>query len=287
MDYLSSASLKRMARGQLFGRLGTVIGAFLLLLVTLLPFLFLFFMSIVLVETLAMTGKSILPGFLFELLSLFLTFLFLSVMLYGQNNLYLKIVTGRETAAADLFLGFREKFLRIVGAGMLPSAILLLFALPFINALNRMLTELYTDEEFMSAVYDSVLSGQGGLVAALPQETMNALYERIEPYNRMMTRGMIIFGAGLLLTGILFSQILFLALDYVELSVSGILRENFRIFRDHGSRIVLTVLSFTPWFLLSLLYCTCLTVIWVFPYYKATMANFYIDLMRTGDHNGT
>ncbi len=270
----------------MFGRLGTVIGAFLLLLVTLLPFLFLFFMSIVLVESLAMVGKSILPGFLFELLSLFLTFLFMSVMLYGENNLYLRIVCGKDAGASDLFLGFREHFLRIVGVGVLPSAILLLFALPFLNGLNRMLTELYTDEEFMTAVYDSVFSTGGGLLTSMPPETMNQVYERMEPYNRMVTSGMLVFGGGLLLTGILFSQVLYLALDYVDLSVSGILRENFRIFKKHGSRIVLTVLSFTPWFLLSLLYCTCLAMIWVFPYYKATMANFYIDLMRTGDRNG-
>ena len=286
MDYLSSASLKRMARGQLFGRLGTVIGAFLLLLVSLLPFMLLFFMSIVLVESLAMAGRSILPGFLFEIVSLFLTFLFLTVMLYGQNNLYMRIVCGKEAGAADIFLGFKERFLRTVGAGFVPSLILLLFALPFVSSLNRMLTELYTDEEFMTAVYSSVFTEDGALVISPSPEIMNGVYERMEPYSRMLTRGTLIFGAGLLLTGILFSQILFLALDYEELSVSGILTENFRIFRRHGSRIVLTVLSFTPWFLLSMLYCTCIVAIWVFPYYKATMSNFYIDLMRTGDRNG-
>lgn len=279
MDYLSPGSYKRQARGQLFGRLGTVIGAFLLQLVCMIPVFILYFAGLVLMEALVMSESSLLAGYIVQYVVLFLSFLYTAVFLYGQDQLYLKLACSREVSVADLFAGFRERFLSIIALAAAPSLLLSLFFIPFVTAVNRMIIVMYGDREFLDEFYRQMATvGMLGMDQSFVEE----FSARFTPYSRAITYSGIFVGAGCILIGILFSQILFLASDYSDRSAREIMMGNFRVMSGHFGRFALLVLTFAPWFLLCMMYCTCLAVLWVFPYFKAASANFYIDLLRTG-----
>ncbi|MCR5502060.1 MAG: DUF975 family protein [Lachnospiraceae bacterium] len=281
MDYLSPGSLKRIARGQLFGRLGTVIGAFLLQMVCMIPVFVLYFAGLVLVEALVMGNGNLLIGYVAEFVILILSFLYIAVFLYGQNQLYLKLACRQEATVTDLFAGFREGFFRIIALAAAPSVLLSVFFIPVVIAINRMIIVMYTDQAFLDEFYRQMMTaGMMGMDQAFVEDFTS----RFTPYSRAITYSGIFAVGGCVLVGILFSQILYLASDYSDRSVIEIFMGNFRVMTGHWLRFAFLVLTFAPWFLLCMMYCTFLAVIWVFPYYKAASANFYIDLLRGGKH---
>ncbi len=97
-SYKSSAELKAMAKEQLFGNYGTVIGAFLL--VTLI--------------SLCMTGISELvigidtiPGLLIYYLVNFIISLFAGIFVSGEAYMYLKLTCRQKISVSDVFYGFK------------------------------------------------------------------------------------------------------------------------------------------------------------------------------------
>ena len=92
-QFLSSASLKAMARGQLLGKYGTVIGAYLL-----------HFLCIVPVTMIAsrVIGTDSIGSSLVYCAASFLISLLTGFFLAGEAFIYLKIACGQIPAVSDL-----------------------------------------------------------------------------------------------------------------------------------------------------------------------------------------
>jgi len=83
---------------------------------------------------------------------------------------------------------------------------------------------------------------------------------------------------------LIFSQAFFLLLDFEDKDYKELLLMSRRLMDGHKKRLFLLWLSFVPLILLGLLTC-CVGYIWIMPYIKVALANFYMDLMQAGDDN--
>jgi uncharacterized membrane protein len=81
---------------------------------------------------------------------------------------------------------------------------------------------------------------------------------------------------------LVFSQVFFLLLDFEGKNPRELLTLSHRLMDGNKKRLFLLWLGFVPLFFLSVLTC-CLGFIWVIPYVKVTLANFYMDLMQSRD----
>ncbi len=271
-SYLSSSSLKRIARGQLFGRLGTVIGAFLVHMLCVAPAFAVGFVILTFAGMLSASGNAVgyLTGLLTELLLAFLISMYMAVFFYGEDFLYLKIAGGYDTYVSDLFQGFRENFLKLMGCALAPSVMITLGALPFFVFFNRYIGEyLPHTDEFARLLFENDVT------------KLNDFVMQFMPVIRPMRYALYLLLFLMLVTGVLFSQTFFLLADFGDLPAAGLYLENNRLMKGNHLRYLYVVMSFSLWFLLSLFSCIFIVAIWVFPYYKATMANFYLDLLKT------
>ena len=78
---------------------------------------------------------------------------------------------------------------------------------------------------------------------------------------------------------LVFSQVFFLFLDFEEKSAKELLMMSHAVMDGHKKRLFLLWLGFVPLYLLCALSCF-IGFIWVLPYVKVTLANFYMDLMQ-------
>ncbi len=76
-----------------------------------------------------------------------------------------------------------------------------------------------------------------------------------------------------------YALIYFLLLDYPELSTTEIWKQSAQLMKGNRLRYIGLTLSFTPWFLLTLLSFGVGTL-WLTPYVYATYTAFYLDLVQ-------
>jgi uncharacterized membrane protein len=76
-----------------------------------------------------------------------------------------------------------------------------------------------------------------------------------------------------------YALVYFLLLDYPELSATEIWRKSAQLMKGNRLRYIGLILSFIPWFLLSLLTFGFGTL-WLNPYISAAQAAFYLDLVQ-------
>ena len=117
-EHLSSASLKALAKGQLLGKYGTLVGAYAIhmgcvFFATICDFLF--------VDTTTLIGIIIYYGvsFIISLLS--------GLFVFGEAYIYLKLACNRQVTIGDLFYGFSngsDKVLKVQAVLALISMIL-------------------------------------------------------------------------------------------------------------------------------------------------------------------
>ena len=95
-EYLTSASLKSLAKGQLLGKYGTLAGV---VFIHLGYMLFVFFCSNLLIDTTSVLGYLIYyaVSFVFTLLE--------GLLIYGEAYIFLKLACGQPVAVGDLFYG--------------------------------------------------------------------------------------------------------------------------------------------------------------------------------------
>lgn len=120
-EHLSSASLKSLAKGQLLGKYGTLIGAYLIHLVCI---LFIEFWTTLHMDTATIWG--ILCNYAIS----FVISLFNGIFLYGEAFMYLKIACNQKASVRDLFYGFTGSTDRILKVQAVLAAISLIGSLP-------------------------------------------------------------------------------------------------------------------------------------------------------------
>lgn len=114
--YLSSASLKSLAKGQLLGKYGTLI------IVYLIHFGSILFISFV---STSMINTSTTVGLIFLYAITFLINLLTGLLLYGEAYIFLKIACNQPVTVSDLFYGFRTEPNKIIKV-QLPFAVVTL-----------------------------------------------------------------------------------------------------------------------------------------------------------------
>ena len=236
--YRSSSELKGMAKEQLFGRYGTVIGATLL---TALSALLSVRVCAAFAAPLLASAGMVYFTALYLLSGIVL--LFLGILESGSAYLYLKLSCHQPISVSDIFYGFR----------LYPGKALAL------QSLVILLT----------------------IICNAPQQVMAYLY-RASYYNTiylLLFAVASIAGYVLLIIGwLMLSQVFYLLQDFPHYSTRELIKTSCRIMRGHKGRLFYITVSFIPLYFLAFL-SFGLGLLWITPYKKTVMANFYMNLM--------
>lgn len=121
-EHLSSASLKSMAKGQLLGKYGTLIGAYAIHIGCV---IFATVSAALLVDTASLMGSVIYyaVSFIISLLG--------GLFIYGEAYIYLKLACGRPVTVSDLFFGFSRNSDKILKVQAVLTLIGMVCNLPF------------------------------------------------------------------------------------------------------------------------------------------------------------
>lgn len=120
-DYLSSASLKSLAKGQLLGKYGTLIGAYAIHMVCV---YFATFSAAILVDTASIIGTIIyyIIAFIISLIS--------GLFAFGEAYIYLKLACNQKVFVKDLFFGFTRSSDKILTVQAVLSLISMICGIP-------------------------------------------------------------------------------------------------------------------------------------------------------------
>ncbi|WP_277934317.1 DUF975 family protein [Parablautia intestinalis] len=249
-QYLSSASLKALAKGQLLGKYGTVIGAYLLHFLCAVPF--------GLAVTLFISTDTI-WGTLIYCIALFLFGLLSGYFIAGETYIYLKIACNQTPYVSDLFHFFRGDTLKLFQVQAVLTAIDIICTLPSLL--------------LSSHINQSLLSFDADMAAA-----------GVLPVNAsLFLVYIILYLAGTIINfyvhSLLFSQVFYLMLDFPEYTAPELLKRSARLMKGSKGRLLYISLSFVPLIILGA-FSFGIAFLWLIPYMEAVNANFYLDLIR-------
>lgn len=193
--------------------------------------------------SLLFVSKNNIFGFIIDSLATFIISLFGGIFSAGQAYMYLNVSCGRSCRASDIFYGFRQHPDKALLLQLVISGISTVSTLPayfFILAARVTLNLSWIFPACIALII-------GGVIAAY--------------------------------FSLAFSQVYFLLLDFPNYSVTQILSLSMTIMKGHKARLFYICVSFLPLYLLTVLSCG-IGMLWITPYVNATMANFYLDLIR-------
>jgi|GEM_PF-4121580 len=257
--YLPSYILKQRAREQLSKNLGTVIGAFLLHLLCALPVMLL--LTYIPSDTFVMMIVLFIAEVIWEI--------YMSVFLAGENLIALSVSVNAPAQIMDVFSGFKNNLLRIIGIAVIPATIKTLMAMPFSLAYEKFVecSNQYDMNEFLT------LYMKGDYEGAM------AIIEPVIPLEMMVLLLGVIYLIVCEIVKIMFSQTLFMIHDYPDRSAMDIVRLSLKAMKGSWGRYLYLQLSFILWDVMSFFTCG-LSMLWVYPYKRMTYAEFYLDLMK-------
>ncbi len=252
--YKSNAELKYLARMQMGGHFGLLIGTMLI------PFLISFFCTSILLS------QSYLVNFVIGIIIQTL----LSVLQVGATLIYLKTACNMPAQIGDLFDGFRNNLPVALEIGLLLTIISSVCMIP---------------SDIMSI---RVLNSPALSVPEITETTtLNEMMEFYGIFYSIMGTYYLLTLACILVSFLLqlvFVPAYYLMLDFPEWGAMKILKKSIEVMHGNKLRYVLLQISFLPLILLSVFTCG-LTMIWVAPYMQMTNANFYLDIMAVKNRN--
>ncbi len=253
-QYKSNAELKYLARTQMMGRFGLLIGTMLI------TFLISFFCSSILIS----------GNYFVNYLVSFIIQVILSVLQVGTTLIYMKSSCSMPAQIGDLFDGFRNHFSTALKIGLLFTFINTVCMIPcdimnmtLLNSADLMvpeITETTTLNEMMKfySVFYSIMGTY---------------------YLSLLACSLVSF-----LLRLVFVPAYYIMLDFPDWSAMKILKKSVEVMHGNKLRYVLLQISFLPILLLSVFTCG-LTLIWVIPYMQMTNTNFYLDMMSVRNKN--
>lgn len=241
-QYLSSVSLKSLAKGQLLGKYGTVIGAFMLQLICTLPISMAISFSI---------GTNSLLRIIFFSFAVFLYSVFSGYFIAGQAYIYLKLSCNQTPLISDLFHFFKEDPSKILGIQAVLAGVSVVVSLPALIAGHYMNSSITASD-------------------ALPNAPLLLLFAVLYIAASVID---------IFVRRILFSQIFYLMLDFPDYSVSQLLKMSIQLIKGSKGRLLYLLISFIPLILLGV-FSFGIAFLWLYPYMQATYANFYLDLVK-------
>lgn len=118
--YLSSSSLKSLAKGQLLGKYGILIGVYAIHIIC---------VSFVTLSVPLFSSSSIVSAAISSAVS-FLLSLFAGLFVFGETYIYLKLACNQKVSIRDLFYGFSKMPDKIIKVQAFPALISLVCSLP-------------------------------------------------------------------------------------------------------------------------------------------------------------
>lgn len=260
--YMSSGQLKYLARTQIAGRMGTVIGAFLVHMLLYLPLLF--------ARDYIDTYKTI--GLICYFIAGIAIDIYLAIITTGESLIYLEAASGEEPAVMDVLYGFRNDVKKIVYVRIIPILIINLVRVPGFILLQNMSVLMPDNDTMMNMLMGNDMEG-------FVELSLN-LFPYTSTFTMLKCLELII----VIVVSIMFSQSIFMMLDYPDMKPEEIIKRSIALMKGNWGRYILVVISFIPWFLLGII-TAYIAFVWVYPFFMATMTNFYIDLAKNNQAN--
>lgn len=265
--YLSSSELKRNAKPLLYGKLGTVIGAFLVHAVCIM-------LITMLTDSL---GLSTWYQILIYTTVCIVIELINSVFNLGECLIYLKNSSNQEIGVMDIFYGFKGMVAKIFSVRLIPALVYAIVGIPVIiiqNSYYQVIEAQVSDPEQFIQQYMEALTTMDPVKI---EEIMNIIVPAI-PIMGMMVVAFVLRIIVQLIVSAMFSQTYYVMLDFPELDATETVKYSFKILKGSFGRYIYTALSFIPWILLAPFTCG-ISLVWYVIYRNQTMANFYLDLV--------
>ena len=249
-QYLSSVSLKSLARGQLLGNYGALDGIYLIQLLCTAP---------ISLAISLLIGTNTLLNILLYTIAQFLFGLLTGYFLAGQFYISLKVACLQPFAVSDLFYFFREDTSKVLYIQVILSGISTLCSLP------------------------SLISGH-----YVNLSIMELASKALSPYELPVDAPLFLFYTMLYVIGnviniyiryILFSQVFYLMVDFPDYSAKQVLKMSIQLIQGSRARLFYLIVSFVPLLILSIFSCG-IAQLWIQPYMQTTYANFYLDLIK-------
>lgn len=173
-----------------------------------------------------------------------LVIILMGVFFLGEATLYLKLMTGKGPLLSDMFYAFKEH---------------------------------HQDLGILLRLIDTIVT----VLLSLPGAVLMVI--GVRPFDPVyFSLGIILFLIGSIVSFVLLSYIslaFFLAADFGNYSTPQIIKFSIKISAPRIWKIIYIKLSFIPVMLLAVL-SFGIGFIWAMPYYKATMAALYIEIMN-------
>ena len=173
----------------------------------------------------------------------FIISVFIGVFTVGISLIYLKLASGNTASFSDLFYGFNNNIQRSLAISLV------------VNAVSMIPTIAYT----------------------IPYQLF--LHTGQEIYLFLMLPCLAIALVIFVPLSLGLSQSFYLLLDFPSKSASDILSLSFKVMKGHKARLFYIEISFIPLILLGTI--SCIGMLWISPYIKMTLTNFFFDIMKT------
>lgn len=198
----------------------------------------------------SITGNSItIFGIIIHYALLFTISVCTGLLSSGTAYFYLKIVTGHPATVNDVFCGFRMYSDKALTIQAWITLITFIGSIPEYIALYR-----------MPGHFDSAALTRYGLC-------------------------MILSGVVTLILDLLYAPAFFLMHDFPQYSARELLGMSRRLMAGNKGKLFYIYLSYVPLLLLGVLSCG-IALLWVFPYMNATLAEFYMHIIRDSESAG-
>lgn len=182
-------------------------------------------------------------GTIIQYVLLFAISVFTGLLTSGTAYFYLKIVSGQIVTVNDVFCGFR----------------------------------MYTDKALTIQAWITLIT----FIGSLPEYIV--LYRMPLRMDAAALRQyglcMILSGLVSLALNLLYAPAFFLLHDFPQYSARELLTMSRKLMAGNRIRLLYIHLSYLPLLLLGMLSCG-IALLWVFPYRNATLAEFYMDIVR-------
>ena len=176
---------------------------------------------------------------------LFAVSVFTGLLSSGTAYFYLKIVTGQRAAASDVFCGFH----------------------------------MYTDKALTIQAWITLITYIGSLPEFIVLYRMS---------GRPDASALTIYGLCMILSGIVtlilqlfYAPAFFLLHDFPQYTAKELLAMSRKLMAGNKGRLFYIYLSYLPLLLLGTISCG-IALLWILPYMNATLAEFYMDIIRNG-----
>lgn len=126
------------------------------------------------------------------------------------------------------------------------------------------------------------------IACQLPSQIAEYLYKVSSPYSSLWMLSILLFILGYMVAvfiSLMLSQSFYLLQDFPQYSAKELLQTSCRMMKGHKRRLLYLSVSFFPLYLLAL-FSFGLAILWILPYQKAVMANFYMDLICHSQNKG-